>query len=265
MPHEVEEAFFGSDAEVTRSLYLRMGLIGKHGVYAIINKVNGKIYIGCSLDLARRLTVHFSDLKAGRHSNRYLQSSYRKHGFDSFEVVIVEIVSDPLLLRQAEQRWIDHYGAADRRTGFNIIPDSQHKSLALETRLRMSASRRGKSLAEEHKNNIRLALIQSPRLRRRKEPKPPKPKADPKQTFAKISAALMGHPVSDQTKAAIGMTKVGKPLPKRCVTTVDQRIEVRRLAASDLSYSEIGRKFGISRATVRNIINSKFLYEGRTQ
>jgi group I intron endonuclease len=253
---EIMAIYLRSGGEVTVRLK-RSDLIGRSGVYAILNQINGKIYVGCSIDLARRLTVHLSDLKAGRHGNRYLQSSYRANGPENFIVLILEFVSDGPL-KDAEQRWIDHYRAADRTTGYNIVPDSQHKRLSMETRQRLSASRRGRPLTEQHKNNIRLGNLG---LSKPRSKKPRPPKADPRDTFAKISKALMGHAVSDQTKAAIRASKVGKPLPSRYVTNEIQRAEIRNLAADGANNCEIGRMFGISRVTVRNILNNRYLYD----
>ena len=50
------------------------------GIYKIINVVNNKFYVGSAVDLKRRKTRHFSELRTGKHNNRYLQSSWDKYG-----------------------------------------------------------------------------------------------------------------------------------------------------------------------------------------
>lgn len=250
--NEVHDCYYGSNGDRTKATL-------RAGVYAIINIVNGKIYVGCSINIGRRVTVHFSDLKHGRHSNRYLQSSFRLHGTDSFQVAILEFVNDENLLKVAEQKWIDRYQACNKSVGFNIVPDSQHKRLSDETRRLMSVARTGRSLSETHKINIRLGNLGVPRPRSKKAPKP---KVDQRETFAKISQSLKGHKVSAETRQAISRAKSGKPLAKRHVTTPAQRAEIIRLSIGGTNDSAISRQFAISRMTVRSIINGRYLYGG---
>jgi group I intron endonuclease len=48
------------------------------GVYWILNLVNGKVYIGSSVDVENRLQNHKKDLIAGKHRNPYLQRAWNK-------------------------------------------------------------------------------------------------------------------------------------------------------------------------------------------
>ncbi len=90
------------------------------GVYAIKNKVNGKIYIGSSNDLHRRKLVHFRELTNNKHCNRWLQKSFIKHGMDNFEFEIIEEVQDELKLIEREQYWLDFHKSYQSRNGYNI-------------------------------------------------------------------------------------------------------------------------------------------------
>jgi group I intron endonuclease len=60
------------------------------GIYEIINKVNGKRYVGSSINIRRRWNEHKSELSLKCHSNSHLQNSWNKYGEDafSFEVLI---------------------------------------------------------------------------------------------------------------------------------------------------------------------------------
>ena len=51
-----------------------------HGVYQIKNLINGKLYIGSSIDVDKRLKSHFSALDKGCHNNAYLQNAWNKYG-----------------------------------------------------------------------------------------------------------------------------------------------------------------------------------------
>lgn len=64
---------------------------GKTGViYAIENKVNGKMYIGLTTDLKRRFNLHKRKLKNNNHFNKHLQNSFNKYGRDKFNFKVIE-------------------------------------------------------------------------------------------------------------------------------------------------------------------------------
>ncbi len=55
------------------------------GIYKITNKVNGKHYIGQSVNVRKRIQEHFRLLDLGKHTNEILQRAYNKHGRGNFE------------------------------------------------------------------------------------------------------------------------------------------------------------------------------------
>src|SRR5574343_389768 len=65
--------------------------IGKiSGIYKIVNKVNGKHYVGSSNDIICRWKGHLNNLEKSKHDNKYLQYSYNKYGRDNFDFIIIE-------------------------------------------------------------------------------------------------------------------------------------------------------------------------------
>lgn len=48
------------------------------GIYIIQNTNDGKVYIGQSVNINRRLKDHIRLLKLGKHKNTYLQRAYDK-------------------------------------------------------------------------------------------------------------------------------------------------------------------------------------------
>lgn len=80
---------------------------GKSGIYMWKNKINGKIYIGSSVDLAKRLRNYFnisylSDLK----DIMLIYKALLAHGFVNFRLEILEHCESSELLKR-EQHYID--------------------------------------------------------------------------------------------------------------------------------------------------------------
>ena len=79
------------------------------GIYAIINKVNNKIYIGSSKNIYNRKAQHYSELRGNYHENKFLQRSWNKYGENNFEFRVIEIVENIDKLLEVEQKYIDKY------------------------------------------------------------------------------------------------------------------------------------------------------------
>lgn len=54
------------------------------GIYRIFNRITGCQYVGQSRRVKKRLADHFNLLRGGRHPNRHLQNSFKKHGETAF-------------------------------------------------------------------------------------------------------------------------------------------------------------------------------------
>lgn len=65
-------------------------LKGKSGIYSILNVVNGKRYIGSSVDIYSRLHEHFHNLRNNKSHNKHLQSSWNKYGEENFIFNVLE-------------------------------------------------------------------------------------------------------------------------------------------------------------------------------
>jgi|GEM_PF-2458611 group I intron endonuclease len=59
-------------------------------IYKIVNRVNGKVYIGQTIDFKRRIINHFSKLRQDKHRNSHLQGSFNKYGEEVFDMVVVD-------------------------------------------------------------------------------------------------------------------------------------------------------------------------------
>src|ERR1700675_2835422 len=76
------------------------------GLYKIVNKINGKFYIGSSGDIHRRFSRHILDLKKNRHDNQHLQHSWNKYGESNFTFEIYKPCDSSILLIE-EQKELD--------------------------------------------------------------------------------------------------------------------------------------------------------------
>lgn len=141
------------------------------GIYAIVNTVNGKRYVGSAVSLAHRWRQHRCELGKGRH-NPHMQNAWAKHGGDAFEFRVIELVEDKLNLLEREQHYIDQlkpeYNCAviaGSNLGVKFGPEFAKKISAANHRLWASAGYREKmSLAHvgylptaEHRANLSAA------------------------------------------------------------------------------------------------------------
>lgn len=77
------------------------------GIYKILNKCNGKYYIGSSIDIFKRFQTHKNALIKDKHHSRLLQRSWNSFGKDAFEFIILEECSKEIRL-QKEQQYLDN-------------------------------------------------------------------------------------------------------------------------------------------------------------
>ena len=78
------------------------------GIYGIKNKVNGKIYIGQSIEIERRYKDHMRDLKKKRHANAHLSNSFNIYGENSWELIVLEECEKEQLSLK-EEKWINSF------------------------------------------------------------------------------------------------------------------------------------------------------------
>ena len=76
------------------------------GIYKIINIINNKFYVGSAVDLKRRKTRHFSELRGNKHNNRHLQAAWNKYGEQAFVFVTIEEIAADADLLIAENVWL---------------------------------------------------------------------------------------------------------------------------------------------------------------
>ena len=112
---------------------------GEYKVYAHINKINGKIYIGQTKQTLEQRFNHGNGYKHCRHFN----SSIQKYGWDNFEHIILV---DNLSIDMAniiEEELIKKYNTTNHNNGYNMKSGGLNHIPSEETRKLLSETHRG--------------------------------------------------------------------------------------------------------------------------
>jgi group I intron endonuclease len=106
-------------------------------IYIHVNKVNGKCYVGQSINPAKRWRSKLSAYL----NNPYFHRALKKHGWDGFDHQIIFHGScTQAELNNLEQLWITTLDTCDPRIGYNLKTGGFHGKPSVETRQRMSVS-----------------------------------------------------------------------------------------------------------------------------
>lgn len=81
----------------------------KNVIYVIRNVVNGKFYVGSTVDARVRFQAHKRRLKKGTHQSPHLQAAWNKYGEECFKFEVVASVEDRDELLAVEQVWLDEH------------------------------------------------------------------------------------------------------------------------------------------------------------
>lgn len=134
----------------------------KIGIYLIVNKVNGKYYVGCSSNVKRRVYEHFYYLKNNVHNNPKIQNAYNLYGVSSFESIMVDtndlniesvLEKEQLYLNECKCHEDGNYNCRYISTGGNKPPISFLQKLSLPRGPLKDSTKKKLSLRFSGKNN----------------------------------------------------------------------------------------------------------------
>ena len=125
----------------------------KYGIiYKIINKVNGKIYIGQTTKnkgFDERYSYNFEKYV----HNSYLKNSINKYGIDNFEIIKeFDIAYSKEELDDKEKYWINYYNSTNRNYGYNREYGGSNGIPTEEAKKKMSEVKKGKYLGKDNPN-----------------------------------------------------------------------------------------------------------------
>lgn len=114
------------------------------GIYQIKHKESGKIYVGRSKNIAQRLSQHVYLMGCPK-----IDMALKREGWGSFDVSVLEKVSNVSLLAERELYWIEVLNADDPDIGYNMQPRSRNDPRKLISNNRLARVAKSVSLREE--------------------------------------------------------------------------------------------------------------------
>ena len=212
------------------------------GVYAIINTVNDKRYIGQSIDIYGRWMNHKSALKHNRHRNEHLQNAWNTYGAENFTFEILEIC-DVNQIDTIEQKYIKLFDCMNPDCGYNHESGGHSSRIVSdESRQKMSDKRKGRKLTDEHKQKIGLAGVG---------------RVFSEESRDKISKALTGIKRSNETKEKLSKGRTGeKSWCRRAIYCIELDEEFSSL-------EDACQKYGFNSSSLCSHLQGRYGWSGR--
>lgn len=185
-------------------------------IYKITNKINGKVYVGQTVQSpGRRWALHKHQYSV--RLDRPLYRSMHKHGFGNFVMEVLETLPNdaPLeVLNAREQFWVAELKSMVP-TGYNLTNGGHGKHyVAEETKARISASKIGKPRSPETIEKMRLGAMGNTSKRGSKLSA---------ESRARISQVQLGRKISEETKAKMVAAHLSRKIynakPVQCIET----------------------------------------------
>jgi len=167
----------------------------KSGIYQFRSLINGRVYIGSTVNFNKRRLLHLHYLRKGNHHAKILQRHFNKHGEGDLIFEILECCNVDDLIK-AEQKYFDMLNPY-----FNsckVAGNTSGWKHSDETKAIFSFIHKGKSLSDKHKEAISKSQLG---------------KKDSDETRLKKSASLTGIKKSEQHCLNLSIANKGKTIP----------------------------------------------------
>lgn len=215
------------------------------GIYKITNLVNGKSYIGQSINIQQRWKTHRNRYQV---EDTLLYRAIRKYGLDNFSFKVIEECQKNEL-NEREIYWIQYYDTTNREKGYNLTkggntacPAKCSDEIVIEALKKYNSIRQvllSIGLSKGGCNYIRIKniLTQCPELQEKFTEK------GSVQHFCKDC----GKPIKD---SASGLCNICVRKLSRIVKDRPSREELKQMIRT-MSFVKIGEQYGISDNAIR--------------
>jgi group I intron endonuclease len=209
-------------------------------IYAIINNINQKIYVGQTKHPKKRWGAH----KSAAKKNSYpINRALTKYGTDNFTYQLIEPHSTLNDLNDAEAYWIRLLGTMRSEIGYNIRPGGNVEVISEESRKKMSEAGKGRIVSEETRQKI-SATTSGPNNHAYGIPKSETTKQKLRQAN---SGRYDGVPRSKEIKQKIGKANE-TPL------TILRERSIADKYVGGLSFHKLAKEFNIDEKRVKRIL-----------
>lgn len=232
------------------------------GIYGVIHRDSGRVYVGSSNDIGTRRRRHkscaFVENKPGKFYN-----ALRKYGFEAFDFEILE-TCDQSQLHVRERFWIQFLDSVNN--GFNLAAHPERSRFGVkaspETNAKVSSALRGKKrkpFTAEHIENLRIAGRERyvprhgracPEHLKEKYRLLYTGKKHSPEAIQKISEAGKGRIVSQETRAKISLAHRGKIISNYHAARISES-NSKPVLQIDPDTEEIINEFSSSRDAAR--------------
>ena len=168
------------------------------GIYKITNNVNGKVYIGQSINIEARWKDHINTLNRNISHSVLLQRAWNKYGQENFSFEILELCSEDML-DDVEIKYIEFYDAC--RNGYNIESGGNKNKCMSESTKQKLREKAKERLSDPTKN-------------------PMYDKHHTAKTKEKISISNKGRILSEEMKKKLSDVRMGHPGYNKNLTPV---------------------------------------------
>lgn len=176
------------------------------GIYKIINKIDGKYYVGRSKNIKHRWDVHLKQLCSNCHPNDHLQNAWNKYKQNAFDFIIIEQTL-PNNLEKIEQSYLN-IAETEQEKCYNLCFDANHGKLSYYARQKISKAHKGKVFTEEHKKKISDAHKGKPKHALSPETKKKMSEAHKGKHTGK-SNPMYGKSISEDTRQKLIESHIG--------------------------------------------------------
>ena len=233
-------------------------------IYLITNTINGKVYVGQTIETVHRRWQHHKYAAKGNRKH-HLLNALRKYGPDSFMVETLCECPDQDSLNESEKFFIwilssykPSFGYNNELGGSNGRPsDASRKKMSDaqkgkhhsdETRRKMSTWQLGRKMSEESKQKMsesRKGRKMPPRSEEYRKDVSERQKGKPLSESRKlaISNSLKGKVLSEETRRKISESRKGKPRTQSQVEYYQSRIGSKASDETKAKQSEARKSY----------------------